>query len=55
MRHVLYIFEINVCLLNRDELVLEEYDMVTVMLRFALVTACHLALVAREHDLTPVV
>lgn len=49
--NILNIFKINVCLLDCDELILEEDNMVAVVLRFALVTAGHLALVAGEHDL----
>ena len=49
--HVLYIFKINRSLLHRDELVLEEHDVVRVVLRLALVAVGHLALVTRENDL----
>lgn len=55
VRYVLHVFEIDVCLLDGDELVLEKYNMVSVVLRFALVTPRHLTLVACEHDLTPMV
>ena len=59
VRHVLHVLEVVVeagtaRLAPSDELVLEEDNVVLVVLCLALVAAGHLALVAGEHDLMPV-